>query len=177
MVDLQTVTLLVQIIGVSATAIAAVIGVSNYIKSNKRAEEARKRDLETRQAQLFMQIQDKITSQAYLENLFEFLSADWKTPEDYKKMYGFNTKTEAKVSSVGYPLESIGVLVKKGLIDVSLVDDLMSWIIISFYERYLPVLDEDRKINPASGEWVEFLYNEVKAIRDKQHPGLKSVLQ
>jgi hypothetical protein len=74
------------------------------------------------------------------------------------------------VSSVGYPLESVGVLVKKDLIDVSLVDDLMSWIIISFYERYLPVLDEDRKFNPASGEFVEYLYNEVKAIRDKQHP-------
>jgi hypothetical protein len=91
MVDLQTVSLLVQIVGVSATAIAAVVGVRSYINSNKRDEEARKRELETRQAQLFMKIQDKITSQAYLENLFEFLSADWKTTEDYKKMYGFTT--------------------------------------------------------------------------------------
>jgi hypothetical protein len=170
LVELQAIAYIAQIVGVVGTLTAAFIAVRSYLNANKRAEEARKRELETRQAQLFMQIQDKITSQAYLENLFEFLSADWKTAEDYKKMYGLNTKTEAKVSAVGYPLESIGVLVKKGLIDVSLVDDLMSWIIISFYERYLPVLDEDRKSNPASGEFVEYLYSEVKAIRDKQHP-------
>ena len=170
MVELAEIGIILQTIGVLSAATAAVIGVRSYINANKRAEEAGKRELETRQAQLFMQIQDKITSQAYLENLFEFLSADWKTAEDYKKMYGLNTKTEAKVSAVGYPLESIGVLVKKGLIDVSLVDDLMSWIIISFYERYLPVMDEDRKSNPASGEFLEFLYNEVRVIRDRQHP-------
>jgi hypothetical protein len=62
MVELETINMLVQIVGVSAAAIATVIGVRSYMISNKRAEEAKRkeqetrdRELETRQAQLFMQ--------------------------------------------------------------------------------------------------------------------------
>ena len=43
MVDLETINLLVQIVGVSAAAIATVVGVRSYIVSNKRAEEAKKK--------------------------------------------------------------------------------------------------------------------------------------
>ena len=59
MVELETINILVQIVGVSAAAIATVVGVRSYIVSNKRAEEARRRELETRQAWLFMQVYSK----------------------------------------------------------------------------------------------------------------------
>jgi glutamate/tyrosine decarboxylase-like PLP-dependent enzyme len=51
MVDLETINLLVQIVGVSAAAIATVVGVRSYIVSNRRAKEARAMELETRRAQ------------------------------------------------------------------------------------------------------------------------------
>jgi hypothetical protein len=50
LVELETINMLVQIVGVSAAAIATVVGVRSYIVSNKRTEEARRRELETRQA-------------------------------------------------------------------------------------------------------------------------------
>ena len=56
MVDLAEIGLILQTISVMSAATAAVIGVRSYINSNKRSEEARKRELETRQAQLFMGI-------------------------------------------------------------------------------------------------------------------------
>lgn len=46
--------LVVQTFGVVGTLTATTIAVRSYLISNKRAEEARKRELETRQAQLFM---------------------------------------------------------------------------------------------------------------------------
>ena len=77
MVDLETINLLVQIVGVSATAIAAVVGVSSYISSNKRAEENRRRELETRQAQLFMGIFQATTSKEFLTDTEELIHI-WK---------------------------------------------------------------------------------------------------
>jgi len=56
MVDVQTMGLIVQTIGVVGTLSAAIVGVRSYVNSNKRAQESRDRELETRQVQLFMQI-------------------------------------------------------------------------------------------------------------------------
>jgi hypothetical protein len=72
LVELETINLLVQIVGVSSAAIATVLGVSSYINSSKRAEEAKKREqetrdreLETRQAQLLMQIFDRVSNKDF----------------------------------------------------------------------------------------------------------------
>jgi len=48
MVELAEIGLILQTIGVLSAATAAVIGVRSYINSNKRTEEARGRELETR---------------------------------------------------------------------------------------------------------------------------------
>jgi beta-lactamase regulating signal transducer with metallopeptidase domain len=56
LVQLQAVAYVAQILGVIGTLTAAFIAVRSYINANKRAEEARARELETRQLQLFMNI-------------------------------------------------------------------------------------------------------------------------
>ncbi len=74
MVELKTINLLVQIVRVSAAEIATVIGVGSYINSNKRAQQTRDRELETRQAQLFMQLYDRWTFDIG-EKFWDFLDA------------------------------------------------------------------------------------------------------
>ena len=69
--------------------------------------------------------------------------------------------------------EGLGVLVKRGLIDPTMVDDLLSGPIVLFWERRVaPMVDElrERYNNPTSYEWVEYLYKEIKRIRDLEHP-------
>ena len=78
------------------------------------------------------------------------------------------------VNSVAVFFEGVGVYVKRGLIDVSMVDDLMSEAIMSFCDKSKPIIYETRTRNnlPQFGEFVEHLANEVKAIIEKQHPKL-----
>ena len=57
--------LIVQTLGVAGTLIAATIAVNSYINSNKRTQETRERELETRQAQLFMQIYGKWNEEGF----------------------------------------------------------------------------------------------------------------
>ena len=71
-------------------------------------------------------------------------------------------------------LEGIGVLMKKGLIDPSIVDDLMSGVIIRYWEKYEPLILEYRKRYdwPQSDEYVEYLYNKIKPIASRQRKEL-----
>jgi hypothetical protein len=65
--------------------------------------------------------------------------------------------------------------VKRRLIDPSFVDDLMSGGIVSFWEKFGPSFLEYRvRMNwPQRGEYVEYLYNQIKPIVVSQHGELK----
>ena len=68
---------------------------------------------------------------------------------------------------------------KKGLIDVRMVDDLMSTYIIGYWEKFVFVAKELRRAlnNPTVSENVEYLNNEVKRIYDEEHPGVEAPSQ
>ena len=57
--------LVVQTFGIVGTLTAATIAVRSYLISNKRAEEARKRELETRQVQLFMRLYQSLRTRSF----------------------------------------------------------------------------------------------------------------
>jgi len=65
--------------------------------------------------------------------------------------------------------EGVGVLLLRRLIDIGLVDDLMSGPIKMFWERRKPVIEDARKqINyPQYAEFFEYLYNEMKKREQK----------
>jgi len=73
-------------------------------------------------------------------------------------------------------LEGIGVLVKRGLVDVGFVDDLMSVVVTRFWEltRSAWYVYRVREGDQAMWEYVEYLYNEVKPIYQRQWPVSKS---
>jgi len=66
------------------------------------------------------------------------------------------------------------LLVRKCLIDIDIVYDLLATFIVIVWEKYLPIMlaQRDYYNRPVWGEF-EYLYNEVKKI-DQQHPELKT---
>ena len=66
----------------------------------------------------------------------------------------------------------MGVFVKRGLIDATLVDDMMSSYIVSYWQKIGPIFREMRvRMNsPTVMEYAEYLYNVTYGIRKKQHP-------
>jgi hypothetical protein len=93
-----------------------------------------------------------------------------------KKLMLVNRSARAQVKVNAY-LEGIGVLVKRGLIEPSLVDDLMSSIVVGYWEKYRPYLLETRVRRNQSmmGEYIEFLYGQIKPIVESQHPELRKM--
>ena len=97
--------------------------------------------------------------------------------DDYVAKYGYTANPDAAIlhAKVNMYLEGIGVLVKRELIDPSLVDDLMSSIVVIYWEKYRPYVYDyrvRRDLHQMS-EYVEYLYNQIKPIVERQHGELK----
>jgi hypothetical protein len=186
--EIQTISYLVNIIGVSSLAVAVVIGVRSYLNSNKRAEEAkqieqetRNRELQTKQAQLLLPLWLQWKEPEMQKAYSDFSSWEWKDYDDFMTKYGPKTNPDAwfKRGMLGNFFEGLGVFVKRGLIDVELIDDLMSGYVIGHWRKMEPIYREYRRIqkSPMTGENVEYLYNEVYKIYSKEHPELASAPQ
>jgi len=78
MVDQMT----LQTISVVIAAASVVIGVINSIYSSRIAEKQRQTQIDSRQAQLFMQIYNQFTMEKY-KQLIEVNSWEWKDYDDF----------------------------------------------------------------------------------------------
>jgi hypothetical protein len=164
--------LIVQTCGVVGTLIAATIAVRSYVNSNKRAEEARKREIETRQAQLFMGLYQSYYSKDFMEAEYGMRKIELKKAEDSLKMWENFDGYSAWSTLVTY-YEGIGVLVREGLIDIGLVSKLMSGGIVSYWEKNRAgFIDFRERFNwPRACIEVEYLYNRVIEY-GREHPEL-----
>jgi hypothetical protein len=106
------------------------------------------------------------------------LILDWEYNgfEDFMGKYGPASNRQAFIKFSNYmnQFERMGIYVKHGLISAELMDDFMSGSIINFWNKYGPFIEEFRvyRNNPAAWEHVEYLYNQIKPIRETQHPEL-----
>jgi hypothetical protein len=146
---------------------SVVIGVVNQIVSNRRAEEQRAEtqktqqlSLETRQAQLFMQIYNRWNSRDVLKAYglvrYQYIYHDFN---EYLQKYHVtvNPESYADIMTLGTFFEGLGILVKSGLLDVSLVEDLFSKRIIWFYEEK-GLIDATRQFSSDPTQWDSLVY-------------------
>ena len=126
--------MLVQIVGVSSAAIATVVGVRSYMISNKRAEEARARELETRRAQLYMSLTDHWNTKEFSKMRYDSYSMDWTNYDDFHQKYNPSNNADlyASWNTFGRSILALAELKRKKLIDLDFLDgmmltDVMNW--------------------------------------------------
>jgi len=76
-------------------------------------------------------------------------------------------EVRAAIYSVVIFFEGIGVLVKRKLINMDLVDDLFTNPISQTWEKVAPFVKGMRELqkSPSVGEWFEYVYNGMKKQR------------
>jgi hypothetical protein len=154
------------------TGLGLIASILYYTMTLRNANKTQKQQLETRQAQLFMPLHSTYYSDEYLKAWAEIMKWEYKDYDDYMSKYGGEANPDAYLmyrKVFGY-LEGTGVLVKRGLIDPYFVDDLMSGMIVSYWDKFKPIiLERRRRLNwPQVGEQIEYLYNQIKPIAEKQ---------
>jgi len=152
MIDIQTISVSLAALGILVAATYYTLTVRNQNR--------------TRQAQLFMQIYSVFRTEEFQDNITEIMSWKWNDYDDFLEKYGPTTNPKAwrALGSVAGYFEGIGLMVNKKLIDISLVENLMSTHIIIFWEKINPLSIELRRAfnRPQIDVWKEYLYNEIK---------------
>jgi hypothetical protein len=170
MVDLALLQSVSYIAGALGVCVAAVF----YVLNLRISQTNMKNTLETRQAQILMSLYQKWSEPEFQEAFDAILSVEYSNFDDYMSKYGAQSNPDfyRKQGIVESFLEGLGVFVKRGFIDASLVDDMMSMHVVSFWQKLGPVLVEFRKrFNvPTNDEHIEYMYNVVYEIWMKQHP-------
>ena len=170
--------------------IALIVGIAYYLtimrnqqrtreltlESQELTRKSQEQALETRQAQLFMSIYTRVYEVEFWENFIDLRQWEWSSFEEFVEKYSPLEMT-AKFNSVSTFFEGMGVLVKRNLIDVTVVDDLLSGPIMAIWQKFEPVILEDRRRRgmPTIWEWFEYLYDEVRKVAEEEH-GVKHVV-
>lgn len=152
MVDIQTVSIVVA----SASVVAGVIYYGFQIRhQNFQIQQQNK----IRQTDLVMKLYSQFTSLEFQKMYQEVRTQEAKDYYDYNEKYSW-----AELTAVGMFFEGIGILLKRKLIDIELVDDMFTTPIKRIWKKIENIIMEERKVTnqPEILEWFEYLYNEMK---------------
>ena len=153
MVDITEISAIVAAVGV-------LVGVVYYILDMRHQSKMRQTDM-------VMRLYSTFGSTEFLKAYQTIMGAEFEDYEDYLKRYSTNAEVRLALMSVGTYFEGIGMLVKRKLVSMGLIDDLLNANILSTWEKIKPIAEGMRKRVPQSWEWFEYLYNEMKK-RERQ---------
>jgi len=185
LLDLATLQAISYIVGSFGVFVAAVYYVVNMratlqvrreaYRTQQLALKSQEQALETRQAQLFMDLYKMCSGSEYMDAWDAFQNNKGKSVEELKKVYSNDPEFRHAIIKFLWYYEGMGVLVKEGLLDIRLIALLMTGMIKQWWEWWGPVAKE------ISVEWnwpryaieTENLYDELTKYLEK-HPELKT---
>jgi len=158
LVNFETISLF---IAAAAVAFGVIVGVATV-----RSEAG------TRRAQLFLEFHNKAYDKQFIRDLLEVNNHwTWKDTEEFFKKYGPETNPEAMALfvSVGSYFDGMGLLLKRKLIDINVIPELMATAIMDFWEKARHMAREFGELTrrPRTFDSIEYLYQEVRRRDEK----------
>ena len=166
MVELATIQTVYYIVAAVGILVASI----NYVRVS--LEDARKKRIDTTND--LMQI---FTSKEGVRSYLELLNMSWKDYDDFERKYGTDANFENAVTRVNiwFTYDSLGHLLRKGLIDLETVYDSAGVFTLWTWDKFEPILDEHRRRyvgNDVYRGW-EYLAGEVMKMKLKRDPSYK----
>jgi hypothetical protein len=166
MVDLAEIQAAYYMVAATGVLVAAAYYVMNIRTTHRNM----KTTLDTRQAQLYMAIYQDLTSTETIDKFIKILNMQFKDFDEYERKYGSDNNPDFFTTRYSYvqKMNSIGWLVKQGLIDKMWIYEIYGWNIIWTWKKMEFVTKETEKHYGVFGssDWFEYLYNEMKKGSD-----------
>jgi len=145
MVDIQTISIAIASASVFAAAIYYMFRIRHEAK--------------VRQTDLVMKLYSQFNSLEFQKMWHEVLNREARDWQDYNNKYGL-----VEFTAVAIFFEGIGILLKRKLINIELIDDMFTTDVKWTWERIKDLTLEYRKVRnqPEIFEWFEYLYNEMQ---------------
>jgi hypothetical protein len=149
------------------TGIGLIVSILYYAIILRNANRTQRMQLETRQVQLFMNIDATRGSPEFQKLIYRVIFMDeWKDIDDYLVKYGPENNLDAysEHSFIWQRFESLGLLLKKNIIDLSYFDDLIKVSALAAWNKFEPVINAMRvRVNqPNLYNHFEYLANEIR---------------
>jgi hypothetical protein len=168
MVDAQT-------IGVLVTAASVTVAAVYYIMTLRVQQRNVKTNIESRQIQLLTQLSQPAMSYEGQKRYLEYMNIEWKDYDDFENKYGSDNNPDnyaIRYSWNSY-FQTIGVLLKYGLIEPDILYDYTGSTLIWAWGKYRGIYERMREAygNPALYENWEYAYNEMVRVAEvRRHP-------
>jgi len=187
MVSFEEIQAAYYMVAATGVLIAAVFYVLNLrisrknqelmLKAQEQSTRAQQQTLETRQAQMFMNIYNQTSTKEWNQSFLKVVSQSvWSCFEEYRELWRDKEFREAE-NQLGLFYEGVGVLVREGLLNIRMVAMLMCGLTSAYYEKHIPIIEEARKhFGLRFYSETEYLYNELKKYVES-HPELESRIQ
>ena len=159
MFDVASISTIVAAISVIVGVTLAVLQLRHIVK--------------TRQVDLVIRLYTTFGSKEFQEALMKTMTLKFKDFDDFREKYASSSDYSKNPEFIANEMvsvffEGIGVLLRRGLIDIELVEDLFSGPIKSTWEKMKPLIEGYRKtMYPQAYEWFEYLHNEMQKREQK----------
>jgi len=152
MLDIPSISAVVAALGVLVGVALAILELRNITK--------------TRQMDMLIRLYSLWGSEDLQKAGWHVSSLEYEDYDDFIKKYGDVTELTPRnlgIFRTGWFFNGIGILLRKKLADIELVDDLFGYMIIWLWEAMKPIVYGERKQfkQPRSLQWFEYLYNEM----------------
>lgn len=163
-----TLPILLQIV----QTLGILVGIVYYITIMRNSQRNQQTQLETRQAQLFMQIQGQFNTPSMVESRDFYYNVELSSFEDYVDVWTDPEKRNLHRLFGGF-LEGLGVMVRMKYIDIELIVGLIGGVTKHLWERHAPYILEYRERMNIPRAWIEweYIYDEIMSYAEK-HPEL-----
>jgi hypothetical protein len=159
------------------TGLGLTASIFYYASVLRNANKTQQMQLETRQAQLFMQILNQFNQPTMVEAKIFYADLEINSLEDYMNLWN-DHETNKLLRYWGGYAEGIGVLVRENYLDIKVIAGLMGGMIKASWENQAQYVLEMREKYNSPRAWIEweYLYNALMKYAE-EHPerGIKGV--
>jgi hypothetical protein len=171
LVDLQTLFGYLTPVSLTIGVIYHIMTLRNTRKNQELSLKAQEHALETRQVQLFMNVYSRFDNPVLMNSFVKAYYQEWSDFDDWFLKYGPQGDIDGHASWIflNNSIQGIGVLVRKNLVDVGIVYDLMGTMVALHWEKAEPLVRGMReRFQVKMYNDVEFLYNELRKYGENQ---------
>ena len=168
MVDYQT-------ISVVFTGLSVSLAAFYYISTLRNAQRSQQENLETRQAQLFMQLYQRTITEEANRSWTEHMAMNWEDFDDYREKYGPSLNPDQTHTTIIWSFyDGLGILVQDKMVDIDTVYRMMGNRIIMVWLKSETLVKRLRKeeIGPGPDYVENFTYLANEMIRIRKQKGL-----
>jgi len=153
--------------------VGILVGIVYYITIMRNSQRNQQLQLETRQAQLYMQLFMRITSEEFAKKSIDLLRFEYDDIDEFMEnlLSGPDSSLHAKLFSMFWHIDGLGYMMSQELIDPEMVYNFGGGFAqVWHWKKWEPVIMRFRKRrgDPEFLKWFEYTAEEMMRIRQEK---------